>query len=105
WRSVNIKSTPPTWAAIKPSVGSAISAIAVAPGNSDIIYVGHNNGTVYFTANGTSATPTWSQRNSGLPGRTCTSLTVAPSGRVYATFGGFSSGNVWQSSDNGASWV
>ena len=105
WRSVNIKSTPPTWAAIKPSVGSAISAIAVAPGNSDIIYVGHNNGTVYFTANGTSATPTWSQRNSGLPGRTCTSLTVAPSGRVYATFGGFSSGNVWQSSNNGASWV
>ena len=105
WRSLNVKATPVNWAAIKPSVGSAISAIAVAPGNSDIIYVGHNNGAVYFTANGTAATPTWALRNSGLPGRTCTSLTIAPSGRVFATFGGYSSGNVWQSSNNGVSWV
>jgi PKD repeat protein len=105
WRSLNVKATPVNWAAIKASIGSAISAIAVAPGNSDIIYVGHNNGAVYVTSNGTSGTPTWTLRNSGLPGRTCTSLTVAPSGRVYATFGGYSSGNVWQSSNNGASWV
>jgi PKD repeat protein len=32
-------------------------------------------------------------------------LAVAPSGRVYATFGGYNSGNVWQSSNNGLSWV
>jgi PKD repeat protein len=104
WRTLNVKSTPPTWSAIKPSVGSAISAIAVAPGNSDVIYVGHNSGAIYFTSNGTSGTPTWIQRNSGLPGRTCTSLAVAPSGRVFATFGGYNSGNVWQSSNNGLSW-
>jgi PKD repeat protein len=104
WRSLNVKSSPPTWAAIKPSVGSAISAIVVAPGNSDIIYVGHNNGAVYFTSNGTATTPTWAQRNSGLPARGCTSLAVAPSGRVFATFGGYNSGNVWQSSNNGLSW-
>jgi PKD repeat protein len=105
WRSLSVKATTPTWSAIKPSVSSPISAIAVAPGNSDVIYVGHNNGVVYYTANGTAATPTWSQRNSGLPARNCTSLAIAPSGRVYATFGGYSSGNVWQSSNNGLSWV
>jgi PKD repeat protein len=105
WRTLSVKASTPVWAAIKPSIGSSISAIAVAPGNSDIIYVGHNNGTVYFTANGTAATPTWNLRNSGLPARTCTSLAVAPSGRVYATFGGYNSGNVWQSSNNGVSWV
>src|SRR5260370_42164416 len=97
WRSLNVKASSPTWSAIKASVGSAISAIAVAPGNSDVIYVGHNNGAVYFTSNGTSGTPTWTLRNSGVPGRTCTSLTVGPRGREYAPFGGYKSGNVWRS--------
>jgi PKD repeat protein len=105
WRSTNVKAATPTWAAIKPSIGTPISAIVVAPGNSDVIYVGHNNGAVYYTANGTAASPTWTLRNSGLPARYNTSLTVSTNGRVYATFGGYSSGNVWQSSNNGLSWV
>lgn len=105
WRSTNVKATTPTWAAIKPSIGTPISAIAVAPGNSDVIYVGYNNGAIYYTANGTAGAPTWVQRNTGLPARYCTSLTVSTNGRVYATFGGYNSGNVWQSSNNGASWV
>src|SRR5262249_2232016 len=93
WRSLNIKNTTPTWASIKAAVGSAISAIAVAPGNSSVIWVGYNSGAVYFTTNGTDPSPTWLQRNGGLPGRTCMSIAVSPNpGRVYATFGGYNVG-------------
>ncbi len=106
WRSGNVKASPPTWTAIKPSTGSLISAIAVAPGNSDVIWVGHNNGAVYLTTNGTAASPTWLLRNNSLPGRYCTSLAASRNpGRAYATFGGYNSGNVWQTSNNGLSWV
>src|SRR5207248_1859726 len=83
------------------------SAIAVAPGNSDIIWVGHNNGDVYSTANGTAANPTWSRKDLGspnLPNRACTRLTVDPanSSRVYATFGGFNSDNIYRTTDGGS---
>jgi hypothetical protein len=110
WRSVNVKAATPTWTNIKPGIasGSFINAIAVAPGNSDIIWVGHNSGAVYFTINGTSGTPTWTQSGSGtLPGRACTSLVVDSNNvnNVYATFGGYSSGNVYQSTDGGTTWA
>ncbi|RLC26774.1 MAG: hypothetical protein DRH37_11460, partial [Deltaproteobacteria bacterium] len=70
WRSNNAKATTPTWTAIKSSVGTKISAIAVAPGNSKIIYVGYNNGLVYKTINGTDSSPTWTRVDdvvNGLP--------------------------------------
>jgi PKD repeat protein len=105
WRSTNVKAGTPTWTAIKASIGSPISAIAVASGNSDIIWVGHNNGAIYMTTNGTAASPTWTQRNTGLPGRYCGSLAVSRTpGRVYATFTGYNSGNVWQTSNSGLTW-
>ncbi|HWW02233.1 MAG TPA: hypothetical protein VNZ64_21205 [Candidatus Acidoferrum sp.] len=112
WRSLNVKASTPVWAAIKPADGSGnhISAIAVAPGNSDLIWVGHNNGDVFFTTNGTATTPDWTRADQGtppLPNRYCTRITVDPSNssQVYVTFGGFSAGNVWRTLDNGATWV
>jgi hypothetical protein len=112
WRSVNAKSATPTWTIIKngsPS-GQFISAIAVARGNSDIIWVGHNKGEVYSTANGTAANPNWTQRNLGtphLPSRFCSRLAIDPTNPniIYATFGGFSIDNVYRSSDGGATWT
>jgi hypothetical protein len=111
WRSTNAKTTtaPPTWTLIKGSVSVPISAVAVAKGNSDIIWVGHNNGNVYFTTTGTSASPSWTRADldsSALPNRYCTRITIDPtnSSRVYATFGGFNSGNVWRT-DNGTTWT
>jgi PKD repeat protein len=106
WRSTNVKNTTPTWTAIKASTNSPISAIAVAPGNSSVIFVGHNSGAIYVTTNGTDPSPTWVQRNSGLPGRTCTSIAISPNpGAAYATFGGYNPGNVWKTINYGASWI
>jgi hypothetical protein len=56
WRSNNVRTPDPaqvSWTAIKEPVANAgnITAIAIAPGNSDIIWVGYNNGPVYFTTN------------------------------------------------------
>jgi photosystem II stability/assembly factor-like uncharacterized protein len=111
WRSDNAKAATPTWTAIKSAIaGGHISAIAVAPGHSEVIWVGHSNGDVYFTNNGTAASPTWTKADGGspaLPNRYCMRITIDPanSSKVYVTFGGYSSGNVWRTTTNGASWT
>ncbi len=112
WRTNNAKGVVPLgWASIKSPVGSNISAIAVAKGNSDIIWVGHNNGTIYVSTNGTSDTPTWTQVDTNAPGlpdgRRNTRIAIDPtnSNRVYVTFGGFTTGNVWRTDNGGASWI
>ncbi|MDB6066371.1 MAG: hypothetical protein JWR26_2579 [Pedosphaera sp.] len=109
WRSTNVKAGTPAWASIKPTNGQLISAVAVAPGNSDVIWVGHNNGFIYYTTNGTAATPTWIRADLGtgsLPKRYCMRLTVDPSdpNRVYVVFGSFSTANVWRTLNSGVSW-
>jgi len=110
WRSLNAKASSPAWTNIKPGAnGSFISAVAVAPGSSDIIWVGHNNGNVYSTSNGTAANPTWTRLDRGAPGlpsRACTRLTIDPADadRVYATFGGYSAGNVYGTTNGGLTW-
>jgi hypothetical protein len=110
WRSVNVKAGTPTWSSIKPPTNSPISAIAVASANSDIIWVGHNNGHVYSTANGTAASPNWVRRDVGspnLPNRYCERIAITPGNpnKVYVTFGGYSSGNVWRTLDGGLTWT
>jgi hypothetical protein len=106
WRSTNVRTSAPaqpTWTAIKaPSgAGNYISAIAVAPGNSDLIWVGHNNGAIYCTTNGTNASPTWTLLAVGLPARYVMRFMVDPvnSNRVFVTFGGYTSPNVYELTD------
>jgi len=87
-----------------------ISAIAVAPGNSNIVWVGHNNGYVYSTTNGTATSPTWTAVDTNaltLPNRYVTRITIDPHNHntVYVAFGGFSSDNLWKSTDGGATWA
>ena len=110
WRSNNVKAVTPTWTNIKPdsgSAGPAISAIAVAPGNSNIIWVGYENGDVYRTINGLAANPTWTKVDGAtLPNRFVTRITIQSATRVYVTFGGFfdghTTGNVWRSTNANA---
>jgi len=111
WRSTNAGASPPSWSAIRGPGTSLISAIAVAKGNSDIIWVGQNDGFVVMTTNGTSANPTWTTisdttSSAPLPARYVTRILIDPnqSNVVYITFGGFSSDNIWKSTNSGATW-
>lgn len=68
WRTENVKATgQPTWTVIKPAGVENISAVAVAPGNSNIIWVAYNNTSVYKTVNGIDANPTWTAVDDNSP--------------------------------------
>ncbi len=119
WRSNNADGSNPSWSVIKGFVNSStpnawggrISAIAVAEGDADLIWVGHNNGDVFMTENGTDSSPTWEKMDDGtplLPNRMCLSIAIDRNDhdRVYAAFGGFNADNVWRTntSDAGTDW-
>lgn len=133
WRSTNVKAGTPTWTAIKPTIQPRptnpppvrtqepvdahfapnppwnISTIAVAQGNSDIIWLGYNNGEVWRTSNGTAATPTWTRVDNGanpLPDRWVGSIRIDPSNhsRVLIGFMGYDPDNLWITSNSGANW-
>jgi len=89
---------------ISPKCG--ISTIAIAPGNSDIIWVGQNNGEIYRTTNGTSTRPNWKRMDlPTMPKRWVSKIKLDPShpGDVYVTFMGYESGNLWY--NLGGEWV
>ncbi len=104
----------PSWTSIKPPIvnppqdrTTAITAVAVAPSDSNRIWVGHNNGDLYVTSNGTAGSPIWTQVDNGatpLPNRKVTRVRIDPANpaHVYVTFGGFSSANLWETT-NGTS--
>src|SRR5579859_125932 len=110
WRGTNLSSSP-TWTSIKPPTGGGdVSAVAVAPGNSDVIWVGYDNGEIDKTTNGTAVTPTWHEQDQNtphLPQRYVTRLTIDPtnSNVVYATYGGYTAHNVWRTVDGGQNWT
>jgi photosystem II stability/assembly factor-like uncharacterized protein len=106
WKSSNVKAATPQWQALpSDNAGSPISAIAVAQGNSKIIWVGHNFGDVFKSTDGGS---TWTKvGSSALPNnRMCTRITIDPSSSdvAYVTFGGYTTDNVWKTTDGGASF-
>jgi photosystem II stability/assembly factor-like uncharacterized protein len=115
-KAANTNTTGPRWERVKPPIGIAtfehsISAIAVASSDSARVWVGHNNGSVYRSANATAPSPAWTRvdRSGGnpLPRRYCHRIAIDPTNpaRVYVAFGGYSSGNVWKTTNDGASWT
>ena len=106
----NTTTTGPRWASVKGPAGTGnyISTLAVAAGNANAIWVGHNGGQLFRTTNGTADAPAWTAVGAGtLPNRFVTRVRVDPTdaNTVYATYGGFSGPNVWRTTDGGASWV
>ena len=109
WRTSNARSeTGSGWTIVKDSIGSFISAVAVAPGHPDIVWTGHNNGGVSVSTDATLATPTWTPVDgNGLPNRFVTRIAVNPSdpNTVWVTFSGFALNNVWRTTDGGTTWA
>ncbi|MBK9386993.1 MAG: hypothetical protein IPN34_19435 [Planctomycetes bacterium] len=110
WRCSDTRAGTPSWTAIKPSTGSNISAIAVVSGDANTIWVGHNDGAVYRTSNGTAASPIWTRVDTnapGLPDRKVLRLGIDPANaqRVFACFGGYSTDNLWETTNAGTNWT
>ena len=117
WRTNDAKApnTPtsgPRWTRIKPPSNSPISAIAIAPGDSDQVWVGYADGEVGRSLDATAAMPTWTRIDGPGPnqlrtGRFCHQIAVSPhdANTILASFGGFAAGNLWRSDNGGASWT
>lgn len=94
-----------SWSAISSALSSQyISTIAVAPSNTQVIYVGYeNNGQVWKTVNGGT---NWTSCYSGLPYRYITRVAVHPTdpNTVFVTVSGYGTGHVWKSTDGGSTW-
>ncbi|MBI5301005.1 MAG: hypothetical protein HY868_02630 [Chloroflexi bacterium] len=101
----------PQWTAIKSSIGSGINAIAIAPSNSNVIWVGHKNSQIYMTTNGTSTTPTWTRVDTNIgannPGTQIGSIAIDKnnSSIVYVGFNGFGTNRLWRTTDGGTTWT
>jgi hypothetical protein len=112
WRSTSVTTPAPGWSAILGATGDGspatyASRLAIAQGNSNLIWVGKNNGTLWKTTNGTAAVPTWSPKGSGItPARMVLSILIDKNANntVYVGFGGYSNQNLWRTTDGGTTW-
>jgi photosystem II stability/assembly factor-like uncharacterized protein len=105
WRTDNGAGT---WspASTNPLGSGIVSALAVAPGNSDFVIVGTSEGYIYrndsaLSAGATTIWPSSRPRNGFV-----SSLAFDPSSPnvVYATYAGFGGPHVWRSDDDGETW-
>ena len=115
WVSNNVKDPTPVWAIARAQAANRnasattdpyytyISAVAVAPGSANIMYVGHNDGRVFKTINATATTPTWTELTCASPVypvyfRHVLRLLVEPTNAniVYAGHGGYDTANLWK---------
>ncbi len=119
WRTTTASYPTPTWSAIRGDSTPLdyISAIAVAKGNSNIIWVGQNDGRLQKTTNGLQSNPTWvdiDNNNPGtdpLPNRSILRIMIDPADAniVYVTLGGYSinspqPANLWRTVNGGTTW-
>lgn len=110
------------WSSISPVLGGAagcaggtytcgtpLSALAIAPSNDSVIYVGNDNGYIYITQNGGAS---WTAGDSGVSlggGQSIRSIATDPTNPaiVYASLGGYASGgqHLYKSTDYAAHWT
>ena len=96
-----------SWDALTPVLDeSPISAIEVAPADSNAIYVGTENGGIFRSLDGGT---TWSANLTGpdLPGVMVTRIETHPADAsdVYLTVGNSGNSHVFRSRDNGSTWT
>ena len=107
WRSVNVKSAKPAWAPITSGAGgNYISTIAVAPGQPQVVWIGHNLGHVYRSTNATAATPRFSAIKAPTTGNFVSRIAISPfdANVVYVATGSFGPSNVLKTVNGGLTW-
>ena len=77
WVTANPAAGTPTWTQLT-SVGSGVSAIAAAPSDPAVLYVGFDDGTLEVSTNATSPTPTFTAISPGVS-EWITHIAVSPS--------------------------
>jgi photosystem II stability/assembly factor-like uncharacterized protein len=94
------------WAAASTALNGRASAVAVAPGDSDLVVVGTEDGFIYRSDSATSAdgNSAWSSSRPRSGFVSSIAFDPADTSIVYATYAGFGGQHVWQSTDAGASW-
>ena len=109
WVSDNVTALTPAWRAIKGRAGndSFINAIAVHERDGNLIWVGHNAGELFRTADGLAAGPAWTRVGQGaLPARRVNRILIDRDNpaRVIVALTGFTPNNLWETLDGGATW-
>jgi hypothetical protein len=104
WRTDNAGDL---WIKQSESLPGVVSAIAIAPGDSNRVYVGLNSGRIYRTTNGLSSPPTWTEVTGPLPPDMVGALAVDPTdpNTVYAGIKEFGVRHLWKSVDSGDTWL
>ena len=109
WVTDGARSSAPAWRTVKdpsPAAQNYINAIAVADGDPNTVWVGHNNGELYRSNDATFGA-TWTRVGQGvLPARLVLRITIDRDDRnhVIVAFTGFTANNVWETRDAGATW-
>ena len=102
-----------SWQSIRGSQSGApdLSALEVAPSDSNVMWIGYANGIVSYTTNARAASPTWFNVDGvTLPSRAVTDIAIDPQdpGHVFATFALPASNApldmVWQTVNWGQCW-
>ncbi len=106
WVSTNVKAATPTWSKVTTLsyTGERISAIAVAEGNDQIIWVGYADGTIYRSLDGGTS---WTRVDNGITYRMVTRILIDKDtpATVYVAYGGYANTNLYKTTNSGSSWT
>ncbi|MDX1446580.1 VPS10 domain-containing protein [Lishizhenia sp.] len=104
WRSTDVKATA-TFTQITTFSGSQkIRDIAIAPSNSDVVYVSRRDNKLWKSTNATTATPTWVDLGANLPvSNEPSDIEIDPTNPNHLFIA--LNNNIYESNNGGSSWV
>lgn len=106
WRTLNGAAL---WQPVGPDFSGpgSISAIAIAPSDGNIVYLGFNNGYIVRTTNGLDPSPTWTVFANGLIGGWVSSVAVDPQDTdiAYCTYSNYGISHVMRTVNGGLNWA
>jgi photosystem II stability/assembly factor-like uncharacterized protein len=98
------------WEAVGPNFASAgrISAIAIAPSDSNVVYLGYEDGYIARTTNGLDPSPDWTLYTDGLQDWAwVSSIAVDPEDPdvAYCTYSNYGIAHVYRKAQGSSSWT